>query len=66
MADGIYPKSVVYDDWSDAFMAIGDRLAGLIGGEKRLFPGASHAVQQKIPEFNVYLAEFIERAERKR
>jgi pimeloyl-ACP methyl ester carboxylesterase len=63
VADSAYPKSVVCGDWSDAFMAIGSRLASLIGAETRVFPGATHAVQQKVPEFNEYLADFLKRAD---
>ncbi len=62
IADSPYPKAVVFGDWSEAFIATGKRLATLIGAETRLFPGASHAVQQKVPEFNEYLGEFLARA----
>jgi pimeloyl-ACP methyl ester carboxylesterase len=63
IADAAFPKAVVCGDWSEAFMAITERLAKLIGAERKQIPGASHAVQQKVPEFNEYLADFLQRAE---
>jgi pimeloyl-ACP methyl ester carboxylesterase len=63
IADTHYPKAVAYGDWSDAFSAIGARLANLIGAEQWRIPGATHAVQQKNPDFNDYLVEILKRAD---
>ncbi|MSR13295.1 MAG: alpha/beta hydrolase [Gammaproteobacteria bacterium] len=65
VAEGHYTKAVISGDWSEAFTAIADRLAHLIGGERRIIPGANHAVQQKVPEFNDYFVNFLERADGK-
>ena len=62
LVDGPYPKLVVSGGWSPAFEGIADRLAALLGAEREVFTGASHAVQRGAPGFNTRLANFLERA----
>jgi pimeloyl-ACP methyl ester carboxylesterase len=57
-----YPKLVVSGGHSAAFEALCDVLAGRLGAERAVLPGAGHSVQRLGEPFNELLAGFVERA----
>jgi pimeloyl-ACP methyl ester carboxylesterase len=55
-----YPVLVVTGGHEPAFERVGDVLAGSLGAERAVLPGAGHAVQSA-PGFNELLRSFLER-----
>ena len=60
-----FPKLVVSGGHSEAFDAVCDVLEQRLGAERAVLPGAGHAIQLLGDPFNVLLADFVERAERR-
>jgi pimeloyl-ACP methyl ester carboxylesterase len=62
LAAASYPKLVVSGDCSPVFEIIADTIAATLQAQRRVFPGAGHAVQRIGEPFNKLLEEFMSAA----